>query len=62
MLGNGRFYAPRLHVPAETPTFGYPKLLLQMRIEYADGTSQLVVSDEQLEDHRPGPDPGEQRI
>ena len=45
MLGNGRFYPPRLHVPAETPTFGYPKLLFQMRIEYADGTSRLVVSD-----------------
>ena len=45
ILGNGRFYAPRLHVPAETPTFGYPKLLLQMRIEYADGTSRFVVSD-----------------
>ena len=60
MLGNGRFYAPRIRTPIETPSFGYPKLLFQMRIEYADGTSELVASDEALEDHRPGADPGEQ--
>jgi alpha-L-rhamnosidase len=47
ILGNGRFYSPRLQVPAATPTFGYPKLLFQMRVEYADGTSQLVTSDRQ---------------
>jgi len=46
ILGNGRFFAPRLRVPTPTPTFGYPKLLFQMRIDYADGTSQILVSDE----------------
>lgn len=46
ILGNGRFFAPRTVVPAPTPTFGYPKLLFQMRIEFADGSSELVVSDE----------------
>ena len=38
MLGNGRFFAPRLN--ARTLTFGYPKLLLQMEIEYDDGSTQ----------------------
>ena len=46
MLGNGRFFAPRLGSPAPTQTFGYPKLLLQLEIEYADGTKATVVSDE----------------
>ena len=45
ILGNGRYYAPRVKVPAECRTFGYPKLLLQLNIEYADGTTAQVVSD-----------------
>ena len=46
ILGNGRFFAPRINVPFPTPTFGYPKLLLQMCIEYQDGSTADVVSDE----------------
>ena len=46
MLGNGRFYAPRSTVPTGTTSYGFPKLLFQMRIEYEDGTSAEVVSDE----------------
>lgn len=46
LLGNGRFYAPRVRVPAECRTFGYPKLLLQLNVEYTDGTTVQVVSDE----------------
>ncbi len=45
ILGNGRFFAPRVLLPVATPTFGYPKLLFQMRLEFADGSSRLVVSD-----------------
>ena len=45
ILGNGRFYAPRAAVPTSTVSYGYPKLLFQLRIEYADGTSETVVSD-----------------
>jgi alpha-L-rhamnosidase len=45
ILGNGRFYAPRSSVPTATVSYGYPKLLFQMRIEYQDGTSAEVVSD-----------------
>lgn len=32
-LGNGRFYAPRSKVPTGTASYGYPKLVFQMRIE-----------------------------
>jgi len=46
ILGNGRFYAPRLTVPAICRTFGYPKVLLQLNVEYMDGTTAQVVSDE----------------
>ncbi|RYG66256.1 rhamnosidase, partial [bacterium] len=39
ILGNGRYWAPR------SPRFGYPKLQLQLNIEYADGSTEQVVTD-----------------
>jgi alpha-L-rhamnosidase len=47
VLGNGRFFAPRGggNFPVHVKTYGYPKLLLQLEIGYADGTHQRVVSD-----------------
>ncbi|MCC6822345.1 MAG: family 78 glycoside hydrolase catalytic domain [Verrucomicrobia subdivision 3 bacterium] len=44
-LGNGRFYAPRATVPTGTSSFGFPKLLLQLEVDYADGTRETIVSD-----------------
>jgi len=46
MLGNGRYFAPRSDVPTNTRTFGYPKLLLQLEMERADGKVERVCSDE----------------
>ena len=46
ILGNGRFFAPRLKSPAITVDYGYPKLLLQTDISYDDGSSSQIVSDE----------------
>jgi alpha-L-rhamnosidase len=46
ILGNGRFFAPRSSEPIGTTTYGYPKLMLQLAIEYGDGSVQTVVSDE----------------
>ena len=46
ILGNGRYFAPRHRVPTFTRTFGYPKLLLQLEIEYSNGRVERVVSDE----------------
>ncbi|MDD4174721.1 MAG: family 78 glycoside hydrolase catalytic domain [Kiritimatiellae bacterium] len=45
-LGNGRYYAPRDNAPTRTTGYGYPKLLLQLEIDYADGTRDTVVSDD----------------
>jgi alpha-L-rhamnosidase len=46
ILGNGRFYADRSKVYAGTVNFGFPKLLLNLHIEYADGSTKEIVSDE----------------
>jgi alpha-L-rhamnosidase len=44
MLGNGRYYAPRLQ--SGTRNFGYPKALVQLNLEYEDGTRATVASDD----------------
>lgn len=47
ILGNGRFYNMRQDFkPHKIKTFGYPKMLLQLEIEYTDGSKQTVVSDD----------------
>ncbi len=47
ILGNGRFFTMRQNYkPLKINTFGYPKMLLQMDIEYTDGTKSSVVTDE----------------
>ena len=45
VLGNGRFYADRSRVYTGTESFGWPKLLLQLRVEFTDGSSSNIVSD-----------------
>lgn len=46
VLGGGRYYADRSRVYAGTVSYGFPKLLLQLRIEHTDGTVTELVSDE----------------
>jgi alpha-L-rhamnosidase len=46
VLGNGRYYAERSRIYSGTVDFGWPKLLLQLRLEYADGSVANIVSDE----------------
>ena len=46
MLGNGRYYAPRIDIPIRTRDFGYPKANLQLNVEYEDGSRLSVASDE----------------
>ncbi|MCP4310706.1 MAG: family 78 glycoside hydrolase catalytic domain [Bacteroidetes bacterium] len=46
ILGNGRYFSPRITAPTLTLTYGFPKLLLQIEIEFEDGSRVLVVSDE----------------
>ncbi|HLX13132.1 MAG TPA: family 78 glycoside hydrolase catalytic domain, partial [Bacteroidota bacterium] len=43
ILGNGRYFAMRR---GDMTNYGFPKLLLQLVIEYTDGTMERIVSDE----------------
>ncbi len=45
ILGNGRFYSMRSKVYSGMPHYGFPKLLLNLHIEYDDGSVQEIVSD-----------------
>jgi hypothetical protein len=40
ILGNGRCFAPRTHVPTPTRTFAYPKLLVQMPARYSANVTE----------------------
>lgn len=56
VLGNGRFFTMRQNYKTQKHnTFGYPKLLLQLEIEYADGTKKIIVSDESWKLNVDGP-------
>ncbi|HVJ07340.1 MAG TPA: glycoside hydrolase family 78 protein [Acidisarcina sp.] len=42
MLGSGRFYALR----PKDKNFGFPKLLMQLDVTYADGSTETIATDE----------------
>jgi alpha-L-rhamnosidase len=47
VLGNGRYFTMRpKYKPKKVKEFGFPKMLLQLDVEYADGHHQLIVSDQ----------------
>jgi alpha-L-rhamnosidase len=47
VLGNGRFFTMRQdYKPQKINTFGFPKLLLQLEIEYTNGTKKIITSDD----------------
>lgn len=52
VLGAGRFYAPRID---KCVHYGDPRLLFQMQVEYADGSTELFVSDENWKGTDAGP-------
>jgi alpha-L-rhamnosidase len=45
VLGNGRYHAPREGSPLRSRTFGYPKAIVQLDVENADGSAGHVVTD-----------------
>jgi alpha-L-rhamnosidase len=46
VLGNGRFFTMRQNYkPKKWHTFGFPKMILQLEIEYADGTKKIIGTD-----------------
>lgn len=56
VLGNGRFFTMRQNYKTHKHnTFGFPKLLLQLEIEYTDGSKKTIVSDESWKLNVDGP-------
>jgi hypothetical protein len=45
MLGNGMYDVPAQRYHKFVGSFGAPKLIAQVRLEYADGTAQVVTTD-----------------
>jgi alpha-L-rhamnosidase len=46
ILGNGRFFAMRQNYkPYKIKTFGFPKMLFNLIIEYSDGTKKVIKTD-----------------
>lgn len=45
ILGNGTYYSPRSEVYPGVVSYGWPKMLLQLRVEYSDGSVSEVISD-----------------
>ncbi len=46
MLGNGFYYIPGERYRKMTGAYGYPKLIAKILVEYTDGTSAVIVTDE----------------
>ncbi|MET3503298.1 alpha-L-rhamnosidase [Mucilaginibacter rubeus] len=47
VLGNGRYFTMRpKYKPKKIKEFGFPKMLLQLEVEYTDGTKQTIISDD----------------
>ncbi len=46
MLGNGFYYIPSERYRKMTGAYGYPKLIAKTLIEFTDGTTEQIISDE----------------
>jgi len=46
ILGNGRYFTPRLQKKIITVNSGFPKMIFQLEVEYIDGTNEVIISDE----------------
>jgi len=46
MLGNGFYYIPGQRYRKMTGAYGHPKMIMRMVIEYADGTIDNIITDE----------------
>jgi alpha-L-rhamnosidase len=56
ILGNGRFFTMRQNYkPYKIKTFGFPKMLLNLYIEYNDGTIEVIRTDNSWKGTADGP-------
>lgn len=46
VLGNGRYFPMQQHKPYKIHTFGYPKCRINVIVEYTDGTTQRLQTDD----------------
>ena len=46
VLGNGRYFPMQQHKPYKIHTFGYPKCRVNVIVEYTDGTTQRLQTDD----------------
>jgi alpha-L-rhamnosidase len=46
MLGNGFYYIPGQRYRKMTGAYGHPKMIMRIIIEYSDGTTENIISDE----------------
>ncbi len=55
VLGNGRVFPMRQNKPYKAPVFGFPKCRVNIVIEFADGTTKRISSDEKWKITANGP-------
>ncbi|MDE6807931.1 MAG: alpha-L-rhamnosidase N-terminal domain-containing protein, partial [Prevotella sp.] len=55
ILGNGKYFSPRQNKPYKNTVFGLPKCRLNIIVEYEDGTTQRLVTDETWQISANGP-------
>lgn len=56
ILGNGRYYTMRqAYKPYKIKTFGYPKMRLNLELEYADGSKDYISTDDSWKVTADGP-------
>ena len=55
VLGNGKYFAPRQNKPYKNTTFGLPKCRMNIIVEYADGKTQRLQTDETWQVSADGP-------
>lgn len=55
ILGNGRYYAVRQEKPYKVKHFGFPKMQMQIRITYTDGSRQTIHTDDTWKGTTEGP-------
>src|SRR5690606_32093989 len=55
VLGNGRYYAVRQEKPYKVKNFGFPKVQMQIRVTYTDGSKQTIHTDDTWKGTTEGP-------
>ena len=55
VLSNGRFFAPRFQVPVPMHSYGYPKLIGKLVVEFSDGSQKTIATDDSWKVTADGP-------